>query len=94
MRFASFRYEQSTWREEVQLVLLLSRLSNISRSSDLAVFVNLQPQLQILPLQRNVGLHQQVHLDKDTVIVVQIARVLEGRSEVMFSVVAMGCAYA
>ena len=45
------------------------------------MFVNLQSQRQILPVQRNVGLHQQVHLDKDPAIVVQIARVLEGRSE-------------
>ena len=43
--------------------------------------MNLQPQLHILPVQRNVGLHQQVHLDKDPVIVVQIAGVLEGQSE-------------
>ena len=45
------------------------------------MFVKLQPQLHILPVQRNVGLHQQVHLDNDPVIVVQIACVLEGRSE-------------
>ena len=43
------------------------------------MFVNLQPQPLILPVQRMY--HQQVHLYKDPLIVVQIARVLEGRSE-------------
>ena len=37
--------------------------------------------LQIFSVQRNVGLDQQVHRDKDPVIVVQVARVLEGQSE-------------
>ena len=47
------------------------------------MFMNLQPKLQTLPaVQRNVyAYHQQVHLDKDPVIVVKITRVLEGRSE-------------